>query len=123
MGRKEPACATVWGVSRVTMSQTETIHTAYGDVEVETVECSSCGDKLPESDAKRFYTGKVKKTRDWSHEYEVNFYPTQYRRGWVCPYCEDDPVAFPRGKLFRLISSTKALVTVALLFATVWLLF
>jgi len=58
------------------MTQTETIHTAYGDVEVETVECSSCGEKIAKDDAKDFTIGS--------------------RSGYACSYCEKNgPISFP----------------------------
>jgi len=83
------------------MSKTETVHTEYGAVEIETVTCDSCGHELPKEDAKQFYIGSVIQTEDWTHRnaYEVEFDSRTYKSGWVCPYCEGvGPIDYPSEK-------------------------
>ncbi len=56
--------------------QTETVETAYGDVEVELAECDSCGNQVRVEDTVEFTIGN--------------------REGLACEYCRDEgPMSFP----------------------------
>jgi len=58
------------------MSGTETIQTQYGDVEIETVDCDSCGQTIAKEDANDFTLG--------------------HRDGYACDHCVDNgPISFP----------------------------
>jgi len=70
------------------MSRTETITTAYGDVDIETVECSSCGTTVPKEDAYRFIMFERGRDPSFTSRCDV--------KGWACEYCADSgPAAFP----------------------------
>lgn len=72
--------------------------TAHGEVEYETVECSSCGNEIPKDEASRFIIGDCAGVDKWSHrgdEWEF----TSYRTGWACPYCRDDPAGYPTARI------------------------
>jgi len=61
------------------MSTTQTVHTQFGEVEVETVECDSCGNEIAKDDAKKFTIGE--------------------REGYACSHCVDEgPISFPPDK-------------------------
>jgi hypothetical protein len=58
------------------MSQTKTVQTTYGDVEVEVVECDSCGNTIGKDEAREFTLGN--------------------REGHACEHCVDEgPISFP----------------------------
>ena len=58
------------------MSKTETVHTEYGEVSIETVECDSCGNTIAKDDAQDFRMGD--------------------RHGYACSHCVDEgPISFP----------------------------
>lgn len=80
------------------MKAKEKIPTAHGEVEYETVECSSCGNTVPEQSAKRYVVGTVQNIKHWGalgkREYE--FDTSDYQEGWACEYCRNDGVVdFP----------------------------
>jgi len=57
-------------------TETETIETQYGTVEVETVTCDSCGQRIGKEEAHDFTIGD--------------------REGYACDHCVDDgPISFP----------------------------
>ena len=57
-------------------TKTETIETQYGTVEVETVECDSCGQRIGKEEAHDFTIGD--------------------RDGYACSHCVDNgPISFP----------------------------
>jgi len=57
-------------------TETETIETQYGTVEVETVTCDSCGQRIGKEEAHDFTIGD--------------------REGYACDHCVDDgPLSFP----------------------------
>jgi hypothetical protein len=61
-------------------ADTHTAATAYGEVEVEVVECSSCGAKVARDSAEPFTIGEDPIVRE----------------GWACEHCADDgPAGFP----------------------------
>jgi hypothetical protein len=63
-------------------SDTHTAATAYGEVEVEVVECSSCGTTVARDTAEPFTIGEDPAVRE----------------GWACEHCADDgPAGFPVG--------------------------
>ena len=58
------------------MTDTETIQTAYGDVEIETVDCDSCGQTISKDNANEFTLSD--------------------REGHACDHCVDNgPISFP----------------------------
>ncbi|AGM11133.1 hypothetical protein M196_gp41 [Halorubrum tailed virus 4] len=58
------------------MSQTKTVQTAYGDVDVEVVECDSCGNTIGKDEAREFTLGN--------------------REGHACEHCVGEgPISFP----------------------------
>jgi hypothetical protein len=58
------------------MSEIKTIQTKYGEVEVETIECDSCGNTIGKEDAHEFTLGD--------------------REGHACDHCVDNgPISFP----------------------------
>jgi len=62
----------------IEMSKTETqqVETRYGSLNVETIECDSCGDTMLKEDANRFTIGG--------------------REGFACHYCvREGPISFP----------------------------
>ena len=107
------------------MSKTKQIETQYGGIELETVDCASCGNEHPKEESKQFYIGAVKDTDKWTHNntYEVEFDLNDYKSGWVCEYCRDDPAAYPSGTIFDVVASTKALVTALAILAVVVIFF
>jgi hypothetical protein len=61
-------------------ADTHTAATAYGEVEIEVVECASCGAEVAKGDAEPFTIGEDPIVRE----------------GWACEHCADDgPAAFP----------------------------
>ena len=64
----------------------ETVETVYGSVEVDTVECDSCGDTILRDDAYRFRMGPPSNKGMSSVEYN----------GYACEHCaEVGPASFP----------------------------
>jgi len=58
------------------MSDTETVQTTYGDVEIDVVDCDSCGNRVAKDDTVEFTIGD--------------------REGRACRHCEGEgPVSFP----------------------------
>jgi hypothetical protein len=58
------------------MSKTETVQTAYGETEIEVVECDSCGTTISTEQAREFTLGD--------------------REGHACEHCVDEgPISFP----------------------------
>lgn len=61
-------------------ADTHTAATAYGEVEIEVVECASCGTTVARDSAEPFRIGDP-----------------VVREGWACEHCTDDgPADFPR---------------------------
>jgi len=61
-------------------SDTHTAATAYGEVEIEVVECASCGTTVARDSAEPFTIGEEPVVRE----------------GWACEHCADDgPAGFP----------------------------
>jgi len=67
------------------MSQTKTVQTTYGEVEVEVVECDSCGQEIEKEEAYYFIIRNTKNKDDFTGQTE----------GWACEYCVDNPISFP----------------------------
>ncbi|SIR99934.1 hypothetical protein SAMN05421858_5080 [Haladaptatus litoreus] len=80
------------------MSQKQKTTTVHGDVEYETVECSSCGNEVAKSQACYFVIGE--KTNHLRSRNRVNF-KNGYITGWACQYCADGPVGFPEAGSVR----------------------
>lgn len=96
--------------------------TAHGEIEYETVECVSCGEEVAKNNTSDVVIGEISEKREysWGNKYRFESGETH---GYACEYCKDDPVKFPRGRTFDIISSTKALVTALLLFLIVLTIF
>lgn len=61
----------------MTNTYTEIVQTKYGDVEIETVDCDSCGNRVSKEDTVTFEIGS--------------------RKGLACEHCEKEgPISFPR---------------------------
>jgi hypothetical protein len=78
--------------------ETEVSVTAHGEIQYETVTCSSCGSTVPEEDAKRFVIGDVVGITHWGalEKREYKFDTSNYQEGWACKYCRnDDVIDFP----------------------------
>lgn len=74
------------------MSEKQVAGTAFGDVEYETVDCSSCGQTELKDEAKRFVIG------GFEEEFcnRLKFKKSKVNDGWACRNCADDsPVGFP----------------------------
>lgn len=72
------------------MSPTKTAQTVHGEVQYETVECSSCGEEVAKDEAFEF---EMRKDVDGIYRSKVN------RKGWACEYCANEgPINFPSGK-------------------------
>jgi len=64
----------------------ETVETVYGSVEVDTVECDSCGDTILKDDAYLFYIEDSPNTLTANDKYN----------GYACKHCADvGPASFP----------------------------
>lgn len=94
--------------------------TAHGEVTYETVECDSCGHELPKEEARDIVVGDLQGVDRWAHmgdEFEFK----NYRRGYVCQFCEDDPAGFPGASFVDMFTDLHfaaqfaAVVTVGLL--------
>lgn len=58
-------------------SRMKTVHTEYGDTEIEIVDCDSCNNTIAKEEALSFSIGN--------------------KEGWACPHCyEEGPVSFPK---------------------------
>ena len=71
------------------MTDMKTIQTAYGDVEIETVDCDSCGQTIGKEDARRFGLTSEEQAPN------VRINETE-RCGYACSHCVDEgPISFP----------------------------
>lgn len=62
------------------MTKTKTIHTEYGEKEIEVVTCDSCGQKADKDEAYKFSIGE----------------PLTFTDGWACEHCAtNEPAGFP----------------------------
>jgi len=102
---------------KITMSNImkKTAATAHGEIEYETVECSSCGDTVAKESAKRHVVGTVQDITHWGvighRTYE--FDTSDYQEGWVCECCRNDGVVdFPLKSVSNL-TVAKFMVIVA----------
>jgi len=66
------------------MSKTETVHTEYGAVSIETVECDSCATAVAKDEAYSYVVcGEHKERTTTDKVYDVE------QSGNVCPHCAD----------------------------------
>lgn len=101
---------------------TKQIPTAYGDVEIETVECDSCGDEVPKEDASDFLVGDIRQTNHWHHKSAVEFEvsDTTLRRGYLCSYCEDrGPLSTPPWEWRAALTFDRMMIALMLTFCAV----
>lgn len=73
----------------IAMTNTETVSTKYGEVEVEVVTCDSCGQEIKESEALRFTVEDDAGSGHYSHT--IN-------EGSICKHCANNPIDYPRTK-------------------------
>jgi len=93
------------------MSERQTLTTEHGEVSYEVVECDSCGNTIAKSDATDFIVGDVTDVTTFSTMPDKYKFGNGMHRGYVCPYCKDDPARFPEGGLKKKLASTKAYFT------------
>lgn len=62
--------------------------TAHGEVEYETIECATCGNKEMKKKSQQFLLGDIKKKYDWKGHDEFHVYDG-YITGHLCEYCAD----------------------------------
>jgi len=77
------------------MTNRETLATAHGKVEYETVECESCSELMVKEDATRVYVGDYHGKDSWSHQPYDEIKLSNYHWGYLCQYCREDPAGFP----------------------------
>ena len=97
------------------MSERETAVTVHGDVEYETVECESCGERVAATHATDVIVGEVTNVSEYTSISNRYKFANGMNRGQLCDYCRDDPAAYPSGRYFDLLASTRALLTAMLL--------
>jgi len=75
----------------------KTAVTKHGEVEYETVECSSCGNKTPKEKAEQFVIGEPTSTRVWEHSgnKKFEFDLDSLKEGWACEFCKESPASYP----------------------------
>jgi hypothetical protein len=82
-------------------ADTHTAATAYGEVEIEVVECSSCGAKVARDSAEPFTIGEGPVARE----------------GWACEHCAaEGPAGFPLDRMRDPDGSLSAVAMWPLLF-------
>ena len=94
--------------------ETEVSVTPHGEVEYETVTCSSCENTVPKEHAKRFVIGDVVELTHWGAigKRQYGFDTSTYQEGWACEYCRNDGVVdFPLKSLTN--QSTMKVLTFA----------
>jgi len=86
------------------MTETKTV---VQTKEVEMVECSSCGQVIEKDKAYKFviHTETNNKRFDDNH-------PNQYRDGWACGHCVENPISFP--VIYRTIAENTDFADIAL---------
>ena len=80
-------------------TKTETVATQFGNVEVETVDCDSCGATIKKENAKKFVIGDFDETVNTKSTSRVSyrFEEGTANDGWACEYCRDEgPASYPR---------------------------
>jgi len=70
------------------MTKTKTIHHEHGTTEVEIVECSSCGEQTPKTEAHEFIIKGQKEVGSIAHAGVGS-------HGWACEYCVETQISFP----------------------------
>lgn len=78
----------------------EELGTVHGVVEYETVECTSCGEKVVEEDALTIFVGEYHGKSSRSYESYDRIKLANYKKGYLCPYCTDDPAKYPQRKWY-----------------------
>jgi hypothetical protein len=104
------------------MSDRETVPTVHGEVPYETVECVSCEERVAAKNTKDVIVGEVTRVKDYNHRPDRYEFGNGMERGNLCEYCRDDPAAYPSGRYFDLVASTRAVIVAALFVLGVYLL-
>jgi len=69
---------------------------AHGEVTYETVECTSCGNEVLDTEAKHVFVGDYDRTSTRSYRYYDRVHLKNYSHGRLCPHCvEESPARFP----------------------------
>ncbi len=79
------------------MSKHNTV-TVHGEIEYETVVCTSCENEVPKDTARRMVIGEVVHHADWPNRgcEEYEFKKVTIAKGWACEYCAGNPAQVPR---------------------------
>lgn len=84
------------------MSERKIVHTAYGDIEIDVVECASCGNEVAKKDAVDFVIGDQEKL--------------------ACQHCaEEGPINFPSQRKKFSIKNKDGFILMSVLFAPVFI--
>lgn len=78
--------------------QVQTVATAHGEVEYETVECTSCGNQVAKKDALVFVIGDLESSERYRglEKHRFTFETDRVSYGWACEYCrETGPARYP----------------------------
>ena len=99
-------------------SKTETAETIHGSIEYKTVECTSCGNEVAETDALDYVAGDIMGVDHWGHRdaYEFSIDDATLHQGHLCPYCADaGPFTAPPYKWRQWITFDRAMVAMMVL--------
>lgn len=78
---------------------TRKVHTGEGEVEYETVICTSCGDEVAKQNCTNVIVGDITDERHWSFgKHKYTFRDDRPAEGWLCEYCHEEPAAYPQNK-------------------------
>ena len=107
-----------------TKTRTTTAATVHGEVEYETVDCSSCQTEVRKDNAFGFViydTDCAKRDfHDGLHHHEWKIHDRGYATGYACEYCyENGPIEYPTTTITRKISSELPISPSGLLFALI----
>jgi len=100
------------------MSETKTVQHRHGTTEIEVVECSSCGQQIPKTEAHEFMIKGAKK------DVGSITYAGVGSHGWACEYCVETQISFP--VIYRTLGANTdfadILLILCLSFFAVWIL-
>lgn len=93
------------------------VQTTEGEVEYDTVVCSSCGDEMTKQGTARVVIGQIKEEGYWRHKDSTNMeFEGRPHKGWLCDVCHETPTAYPHkddgggsdnGRLYHLAKIIK----------------
>lgn len=102
---------------------TEKAITVYGEVDYETVECSSCETEVLKEEAQRFVVGDVRRHKSLDNRgiETYAFKKGTVRDGWACEFCVDDPAGFPGADILPELSKQEWMEMFALVWALIFM--